>query len=89
MTIVTQGHLPGMLLTPGEVERLSLRLDESRLCEFESATDGSRGPLSYENLSWAGSLLEPGRDVDRIARDEGASLARPPDDDLPGVHADT
>jgi len=68
--------------------RLPLRLDRPRLAEFECSTRGRDRPLADEDLPRLGSLFETGRDVDRIAGHEGASLPGPVDDDLARVHAD-
>src|SRR6185312_885105 len=67
--------------------RLALGLDDRGLCELESATNSGHGPLPREDLAGGGRLLEPRRDVDRVAGDKRASLAGAAEDDFAGVHA--
>ncbi len=66
---------------------LSLRLDAARLVELERAAHERRRALTDQDLVRRRCLLEPCRDVDGVAADERAALARPPDDDVAGVDA--
>ena len=59
-----------------------------RLTELEGPADEPSSPLTDQDLARLRCLLEPGGDVDRVARRERASLARAADDDLAGVHPD-
>ena len=68
--------------------RLALRLDRLAFGELERAPGSGDGPLSDEDLSRLGALLQPRGNVDRIAGHERAALARLPDDDLAGVDPD-
>ena len=67
---------------------LALGLNRYRFCELESAAGGGGCPLADEDLARRGGLLDTGRDVHRVAGDEGAALSRAADDDLSGVDAD-
>ena len=67
---------------------LALRLDASRLAELERAAHERRRALADQDLARRRRLLEPSCDVDGVAGDERAALARPADDDLAGVDAD-
>lgn len=68
--------------------RLALRLDRPLVAELEGSARSRHRPLADQDLARLGTLLEPRRDVHRIARDERASLSWPPDDDLARVDAD-
>ena len=74
--------------TAHDAARLPLRLDGHRLGELEGRADRGGRSLSDEDLSGSRCLLEPGRDIDGIARDEGAAFPRPADDYLSGVDTD-
>jgi hypothetical protein len=67
---------------------LALRRHGRRLAELEGPLRRGSGALADQDLARLGRLLEPRRHVDSVARDEGASLPRPTDNDLARVDAD-
>jgi hypothetical protein len=67
---------------------LSLRRERQRLVELERTAHRRSRALADEDLARLGGLLESRRDVDRVAGDEGAALARLSHHDVAGVHAD-
>ena len=60
----------------------------TRLPELERAAHGGDRSLADEDLARLGGLLEPRGDVDGVAADERAALARPAGDHLACVHSD-
>ena len=56
--------------------RLALRLDLERRAELERAPDGLGRARADDDLARLGRLLEPRGDVDGVAGDERAALAR-------------
>src|SRR2546423_3626005 len=69
----------------GDATRLSLRLDRLWRTELERAPDGPDGALARKHLARLRCLLESCGDVDRIAADERAALARPAAHHLTGI----
>src|SRR6202162_4777577 len=67
---------------------LSFGYDRHGLVELERATHRRSRAFPDEDLTGLGGLLEPGRNIDCVARDEGAAHARLPHDNVSGVHAD-
>ena len=59
-----------------------------RLAELERSPHGGDRSLAGEDLAWLGGLLQPRSDVDGVAADERAALARPSRDHLARVHSD-
>ena len=72
----------------GNVLLFSFRLDCLLLAELEGAADHRDASLSDKHLPGRRALLEPCRDIDRVAGDERAPFTRTADHDLTGVHAD-
>ena len=67
---------------------LTLCLHRRRLAELKCTTRGDNRALPREHLSWRRRLLEPGGNVDSVARDEGTALAGSTHDDLPCIEPD-
>ena len=67
---------------------LALRVDRECRPELEGAVHRLGGSGADDGRTGLRRLLEPGGNVDRVAGDERAALARLPCDDLTGVHAD-
>ena len=67
---------------------LSLRLDLPGLLELERSANGCDRPVADQDLSGLRRLLEPRRNIDGIAGQEGAADPRGPDHDFARVHAD-
>ena len=73
----------------GDAVRLPLRLDRRRLRELEGATRRRHRPLADQDLTRRRGLLEARAHVDGVAGRPRAALARPADDHLAGIDADT
>ena len=71
-----------------DAARLSLGLDGAQLVELEGASHRGGRPLADQDLAGRRGLLEPCADVDHVAGNERAALARPTGDDLAGVDTD-
>src|SRR6266542_5332909 len=74
--------------TAGHTSALARCLQRHGLGEFEGAAGSSDRTLAHEDLSWSGSLLKTCGDVDGVARDKRAALARTAHHHVTGVHAD-
>ena len=68
--------------------RLALHVDLERPPELERAADGLGRARADDDRARLARLLEPRGDVDGVAGDERAALARAADDDLARVDAD-
>ncbi len=66
----------------------ALRVDRECRPQLEGAVHRLGGSGADDGRTGLCRLLEPGSNVDRVAGDEGAALARLPCDDLTGVHTD-